>query len=140
MQWPEGGDDRAFEIAVLGESPILGPLREIERKRSVGPLPIVVHPCATVGEVGSPRILFVAGAAARRLPEVLERTRGRGVLTVTEGEGMAVKGAAVNFVLREGAVKFEINERALREAGILAGSQLMKLAIRVGGEPPERGR
>ncbi len=140
LQWPAESPPEAFEIAVLGDSPILGPLREIARKRTVGPLPIVIRPCTEVGQIGRPRILFVAGSASRWLPRVVEATRDGGVLTVAEGEGMAASGAAVGFVLRDGAVKFEMNEAVLQKARLQASSQLLKLAIRVGGESPGADR
>ena len=45
---------------------------------------------------------------------------------------------AINFVLKDGAVKFEMSEKALKEARIKVGSQLLKLAILVDGEKETR--
>jgi hypothetical protein len=47
---------------------------------------------------------------------------------------LAARGVAVNFVERDGNVKFEMNERALKESRIQAGSQLLKLAILIDAE------
>jgi hypothetical protein len=53
---------------------------------------------------------------------------------VGEAEGLGFLGVAVNFVLREGTVKFEMNEQALKKARIQTSSQLLKLAILVNGK------
>lgn len=140
LEWPEEKDDEAFTIAVLGESPIVEPLRAIAAKKTIGRKPIVVRPCSKVEEIGRPRILFVAKSAVLRLPGVLEKTQGTSILTVGEAEGLGSRGVAVNFVLRDGAVKFEMNERAFKAAGIHVGSQLLKLAILVDGEKGSGGR
>ncbi len=134
LQWPEEPEGEAFAIAVLGESGIVEPLRAIAGQKTVGSLPIVVRQCAAVEEIGRPRILFVARSAVLQLPRVLEKTRGTSILIVGEAEGLGSRGVAVNFVLRDGAVKFEMNERALDDARIQVGSQLLKLAILVDAE------
>lgn len=140
LQWPEEPADGAFAIVVLGRSDILGPLEEIARKKPVGSTPIVVRQCFDVEAVGRPRILFIAKSAADEVSRVLEKTRGTDILTVGEADGLGSRGVAVNFVLRDETIKFEMNESALREARIQVGSQLLKLAILVGKENGGGGR
>jgi hypothetical protein len=65
---------------------------------------------------------------------VLDKFRGTDTLIVGETEGLAARGAAINFVIRDESVKFEINLKALKDAGIQAGSQLLRLAIVIDGE------
>lgn len=131
LVWPEDGAFESCIIAVLGKSDILSPLREIAAKRTVDSRPLEIRECREVAGIGRPRILFLPASEAGRLSEVLAAVRGKDVLVVGETEGLAERGAAVNFVLREGTVRFEINVAALRGAGIQAGSQLLRLAILV---------
>ncbi len=134
LRWPAEIEPEAFTIVVLGESGIVAPLREIAKKKSVGPYPIVVRQCFEIAAIGRPRILFIPKSAASRISQVMEKTRGTDILTVGESEGLGLLGVAVNFVMREGTVKFEMNEKVLREARIQTSSQLLKLAILVGEE------
>ena len=134
LQWPAESKPEAFTIVVLGDSEVVAPLRRIAEIKTVGTLPIRVRQCARVEEVGHPRILFVSESATSLIPQVLERTRGADILTVGEASGPKARGLAVNFVLRGGSVKFQIDEGVLREARIQASSQLLRLAILVGGE------
>ena len=133
LQWPESGVGGNFEIAVLGDSAIVEPLAEIAAKKTVHQRPILIRRIRSLDELGRPQVLFVAKPAGPLLSEVLKATRGEAILTVGEEEGLAEEGLAVNFVLRDGAVKFEINESVLREYGIQPSSQLLKLAIPAGG-------
>lgn len=140
VQWPEAVEAGDLTIVVLGESGIVEPLREIARKRATGQSPIVVRQCLEVGQIGRPRILFIARSAVPQIARVLEATRGTDILTVGEAEGLAARGVAVNFVERDGTIKFEMSERTLREARVQVSSQLLKLAILVDEESGGGGR
>lgn len=131
LQWPEAGRPEAFTIVVLGKSGITAPLLKIAEMKTVGPMRIEVRSCSRIDEVGRPRILFIAESAAHLLPQALEKTRGKDILTVSELEGQRSRGVAINFVLRNDTIKFEINEKVLKEARIQASSQLLRLAILV---------
>jgi len=134
LQWPEGTEPEVFTIAVLGDSKITEPLLEIAKKKTVGTKSIVVRPCSKIEEIGRPRILFYAKSAVPEIAQVLEKIRGTDVLVVGEAEGLASRGVAINFILQEGTVKFEMNEKALNEARIRSSSQLLRLAILVEGK------
>lgn len=134
LQWPKASEAEVFTIVVLGKSGIVAPLEEIARKKTVGSARIVVRQCYEIGQIGHPRILFIARSAASELVRALEKTRGTDILTISEVEGFGRRGVAINFVERRGAIKFEMNEGQLRKSGIQAGSQLMRLAILVNAE------
>jgi len=140
LEWPEDNGLADYPIVVLGNGEIIAPLQEIAAKKSVGSVSIQVRQCSGLEDVGLPRILFISDSAADQLPAVLEKFRGTDVLIVGETEGLAERGAAINFIIRDEAVKFEINVKALKDAGIQASSQLLRLAVLVDGEKaaPER--
>ncbi len=140
VQWPAALEPGGLTIVVLGESGIVAPLQEIARKRALGQAPIVVRQCLEIGRIGRPRILFIARSAVPQIARVLEMTRGTDILTVGEAEGLAARGVAVNFVERDGTIKFEMSERTLKEARIQVSSQLLKLAILVDEENGGGGR
>lgn len=140
VEWPEALQPEGLTIVVLGESAIVPPLREIARKGAVGKAPIVVRQCFDVGQIGRPRILFIARSAVPLIAQVLEEIRGTDILTVGESEGLAARGVAINFVERNGTIRFEMSERTLRQTGIQVSSQLLKLAILVDEENGGGGR
>lgn len=138
VRWPAVPATEPFEIVVLGESDILAPLRAIASRKTVDGRPIVVRQAFAVGEIGHPRLVFVAKGSKVPLAEVIAAARGGGILTVSEAEGNAARGIALNFVPRGGSIGFEVNERAIREAGLSAGAQLLEIGIRVEPAGEER--
>ncbi|HPH44105.1 MAG TPA: YfiR family protein [Candidatus Aminicenantes bacterium] len=140
LQWPGEFDREPCPIVVLGDSAIWEPLQEISEKKTNGSVLLLVRRCEELKDAGRPRILFLSDSSAFLLPEALEKFRGTSVIVVGETEGLARRGAAINFVLRDEHVKFEINLDALKQAGIQAGSQLLRLALLVEGDKAAPGR
>lgn len=138
LRWPPDSSTAPFVIAVLGETVVVEPLREIAAKRKVGDREIVIRPVRSAAEAGDCQVLFIASTAPASPEDVCQAVAGKALLTIGEVTGFAARGVAVNFVLDEGRVKLEINLRALRRAGIEPSSKLLKLARLVddaGGEP-----
>jgi hypothetical protein len=56
---------------------------------------------------------------------------GYGVLTVGETSNMLESGGAINFIVEENKVRFEINLTAARDEKLTIRSQLLRLATKV---------
>ena len=132
VAWPEDAPAEAVSIVVFGESEITAPLLEIAKKKTVGPKPLFVRQCLDPAQIGRPQILFIAKSKTARLAQILKETEGTDILTVGEAAGLArAQGVAINFVLQDNAVRFEISEKAVSRTRLKIGSQLLKLAILV---------
>ena len=129
-------------IVVLGDSGIFAPLQEIAEKKTVGAMPIEVRQCSEIEDRSA-----APGSCSSPNPPSPGIARGAGE---NPGDGHpdrrrngrpgGTRGVAVNFVLRDGTVKFEMNDKALKEARIQASSQLLKLAILIDEEKADGGR
>jgi len=132
VEWPSEDSSNAFIIAVLGESGLLNPLREISRTKT---LPenrrIEVRHWRSLEEVDRCNILFISGSMGNRLDAILGMVEGKNWLTVSDTEGFAARGIAINFVLIRESVKFEINRKAIERAGLRVSAQLLRLGILV---------
>ena len=132
VKWPEAQKTGPFVIAVIGESDIRATLEQIARKRKVGEREIVVRTQPAVGDSLPPcHILFVSSSLENKLKDIKEKIKGKHILTVSDTEGFARKGVAINFVLVDGKLKFEINLKALAHVDLNLSSQLLKLGILV---------
>ena len=134
VQWPDLDASQDFKIAVLGDSPLLPLLEEISGRPTDGKKIRVEH-LRGVEEIGSCQILFIPAGEKERIDGILKKVAGRSILTVGESKGLAARGVAVNFVVVEGRLRFEINRRAAARAGLQISSELLKLAILVEGGP-----
>ena len=133
IQWPGGEPAEDFRIAVLGESGIAEPLRELARETPAEGRKIRTELLGSVEDIGRCHILFISASERARLPEILKKTEGRNILTVGESRGLAERGVVLNFVVVDGRLRFEINRRAADRAGLQISSELLKLAILVEG-------
>lgn len=129
FEWEGIEEKEYFEIVIFGESPIYEPLNEIAKKKLVFGKTIRVKNLMNVEEINYPQIIFISKNSTKKFKEIYEKFFKYPVLIIGEEEGLCEKGASINFVIREGLLKFEINQDSLREAGLKASSQLLKLSI-----------
>lgn len=132
IQWPNSDTSRTFEIAIIGDSNIIIPLKEIAEKKLVDNRKIEIKHCQDIQDINMCHILFISASENKRLHEILQKVKNRNILTISDCNGFAEEGVAINFVIIEGKVKFEISSGAINNAGLKVSSQLLKLAILVG--------
>ncbi|MCF7806985.1 MAG: YfiR family protein [Candidatus Marinimicrobia bacterium] len=134
ISWTTLDSAKTFTIGVYGLDDILVPLRQLARERETGGQTILVQKTETPEEVQSCDILFVPVSQAEVFHERRPEYPEVNILYVGESLGFATSDGAINFVKRQGKIKLEINREALREANLVASSQLLKLAELVGEE------
>jgi hypothetical protein len=127
IQWPSSSGD--FVIGVVGRSDIIPKLEEMAKARTVGSQKIVIKTFPTAASVDGCQMLFIPNSQSKSLEELKDKARKSNILIITETPGLASKGSNINFVLKEGKWKFELNKQATEDAGIKVSSELAKLAI-----------
>jgi hypothetical protein len=137
-QWPKnaaGGAKEKFIIGVLGKGDLNPALKKIAAGKTVQDKPIVLHHFASIGDYKPCHLLFIAAeaaadhkeSAAERLEAALQKTKGTPVLIVAENEGLAQKGATINFYIEDNNVKFEINLDAVKRADLQISSKVLRV-------------
>lgn len=136
VQWPKADErEGKFHIGIVGEPALRPFLDKIAASKTIEKKPIVIHHFTAVKDYQPCHILFVAAEAAQgtkesaeeRLNSALATVKGKAVLVVTEFNGAANKGAAINFFIEENRVKFEINPTAAKAAGLKISSKVLQL-------------
>ena len=133
IDWPTGafpGPADPAVICVTGEDPFGPVLDQAVRGQKIGGRAITVLRLDRVDKAGACNILFAA--ASRRQPpaEVLDRVRGQPVLTVTDDASDPAARGMIDFVLRDGRVRFRIDPRMAERSGLLISSKLLSLAVK----------
>jgi hypothetical protein len=133
VEWPPSAFAGPADPAVLcvtGEDPFGPMLDQAVRGQRVGDRPIVVMRLERV-ERGAPCTILFAAPSRRQPPAaVLERLRGQPVLTVTDDAGDPSARGMIDFVLRDGRVRFRIDSRAAERCGLVISSKLLSLAVK----------
>lgn len=129
VEWPSTNATNAipFRIGVPGDNPFGNALNEIVKGESVHGHKLIVEYSQDVEDLTNCRILFISNHEQQHLPAILEKLRGRPILTVSDCDGFARQGGIIAFYLNAGKVRFQINPEAADRAGLKLSSQLMRL-------------
>lgn len=123
-----------FVICVVGTDPVADVIDEAAKGQAVAGHPVrVLHLHASARDAHC-HILYVAlrGAAAAG---ALDDVRGKPVLTVTNAARDPRTTGIVNFLVLDNRVRFEIDQAAAAENGLVVSSKLLNLAYRVTPKP-----
>ena len=129
IEWDTLNNRKEFIIGVVNSSPITESFEEIARTKTVNNKKIIIRHFYTAEEIGECDILFISENSKISLKEILDITKSRNTLTISEQEGYAKQGTAINFIVINAKLKFEANTKAINSAGLTASSQLLKLAV-----------
>ncbi len=138
--WPEDSFAHAsapLQFCALGDAPFGRAWDALEGKR-VRNRSVTVRKLASVRESAGCQLIFVSKDRQAQVRELLEAVESRPVLIVGESEGFCEDGGTINFVIRDGKVRFQINPDAGQRAGIRLGAQLLRLAEIVSGKRGEQ--
>lgn len=133
VTWPStafASPSSAINLCVVGEDPLGATLDATVSGQRVGGHPVVIRRLNTIGRDSGCHILFVGGSDTQRTSQTLVAVRGSGVLTVTDAQGPGAMGI-VNFVIKDNRVRFDIDENAAAQNGLIISSKLLSLALNV---------
>jgi hypothetical protein len=77
------------------------------------------------------RLVFFGAANERGLSAALATVAGQPVLTLGDLDGFAARGGMVGLAVVDDALRFDVNLRAMRAAGMGLAAPVLKLARRV---------
>ncbi|MBI2882439.1 MAG: YfiR family protein [Candidatus Methylomirabilis oxyfera] len=137
IEWPaqtfSTGHDTVI-IGVLGEGPMERALAAVQGKTAKGRT-VAIERYKTVADLDYCHVLFISSSMDDQLPAILKRVKGWSALTVGDVEGSARRGAMINFITVEDAIRFEVNVGAAKRANLRISSELLGLAQVVLGVP-----
>ncbi len=133
VTWPDQKEVTEFKIGVLGSSSVYDSVVTTVKTRKVGEAPIGVLKFASMSEVGDVQILFADSAFCAQMPDfsekILLKISGKHMLLVTDMyDG---KKSMLNFIIRNGKMRFELNKSLCEKHGLTVSQQLVSLAAAV---------
>jgi hypothetical protein len=131
FDWTENMKTGNFTIEVLGHKSVFDELTKLTVGKTVGNQPIVVKNLNSIEQIGVSHILFIGHWQSRMISELLKKTIGNNTLVISESEGMLSQGSAINFVIRDNNIKFEINMSNAKNKGLKVDPRIRELACKV---------
>lgn len=135
-EWPDealAGSDKTIELCVVGDQSLDPAFQSINGK-TIGKRTLHVRFPAPGDSLEKCHILFIADSAPTSPAKIIAAVKGRPVLTIGDRKGFAEKGGVINFIIKEGKLRFEINRNSARQQGLTLSSRLLRLAILVDGK------
>ena len=138
IDWPAATFDRAdapFVIGVLGGTPLGNELEQIASGRQVSGHPVRVRLLGRGDSSAGSQVVFVGRGEGARLNGVAAATDGVPTLVVSESEGALAQGSAINFVVVDDKVRFDVALHAINRAGLKISARLLAVARVVQPDP-----
>lgn len=129
IEWDDDVFPNEFVIGIVGNSMIDEPLEEIAQSHKAANKQIKIRRYNSLDEIEKCNILFISKNVKISLVDILAKSDLKKTLIITEKVNYAQQGAGINFVILDKKLKFEINKKAMTDAGLKVSSQLLKLAI-----------
>jgi hypothetical protein len=116
-------------IGVAGDDAIADALRVLVAGRKAGERPVEIRPLPPGALPEGIHMLFVGRAASAHVPRLAPLAARRGVLLVTDYEGALDDGSAINLLVIEHRVRFEVSLDATERAGLKLSSRMLAVAL-----------
>ena len=129
--WPDNVmSSNELLVCSLSPQPLSGRLGALQGQQVQGRT-LQLRPSARAAEWQACHVLFIAAEDSQRLDSVLKTIARHPVLSISDAPNFAKAGGIIGLNLRDGRIRFVINQGAARQAGIKLSSQLLKLAEKV---------
>lgn len=132
LDWPESAKTGDFVIQVLGHKSVYDELTRLTQEKKVGFQTIMVQSISSPDQINThAQIIFVGHWQSKYLKDILNKVGTNPCLIVTEMEGLLDQGSAVNFIIRDNKMVFEVKTSNIDKHQIKTDRRLRELAYRV---------
>ncbi|MDH5476483.1 MAG: YfiR family protein [Cyclobacteriaceae bacterium] len=131
VKWPDSYSEGDFIIGVVGSSPIKPHLQKMASLKKVGNRLIRIVEYASADEIEKCNMIYVSDAESGNFQAIKDKLKGSSTLIITETDGLGKKGSAINFILKENKLLFELNQSEIKSAGLQISQELVKFAIMI---------
>ena len=131
VEWPKDAFDRndmPVSICMLSSKEFGDVVSKTVSGKTVADRPVVVRWTADLPEAAGCHILFIGSEFDKSHEEAVAALSQMSVFTVADQEGFARAGGIANFFRADKRIRFEINPRAAKKAGLKISSRLLRLA------------
>jgi len=121
-------DSNQFTITFFGKTSLENKLESYLKTQKINNKKIKIYQVFEVDNIQRPEILFISDIAEEQLVEILEYTKNKPILTISESKGFGKKGVLINFFTFQNTLRFEINKNGVEKANIKMNSYLYRVA------------
>jgi len=133
VNWPSSAmaaPNDPIRLCVIGRDPFGPDLDQAVAREHVDSHAVVVHRLSATASAKDCHIAFVGGSPSQSIAAMLDALRAKPVLTVTDAT-LGTDRGMVHFALKDGRVRFHIDDARAAQADLSISARLMSLALSV---------
>lgn len=131
VDWPDAQKRGNFVIGVMGGSSMYQQLVTKYNGKSIGVQPVEIRKITNSNNFSMCHVLFVDNDYGPSLPAVADNLKDQNTLLIAHRAGALSEGAAINFVVVDDNLKFELSVSNAEKHNLFVGSTLKSLALHV---------
>jgi hypothetical protein len=132
IEWPDEYKKGDFVIDIMGHKSVYDRLTNMLKRKKRGNQNFVVNNPTEVAEVSKDcNILFVGHWQSKKLKKALYKVGNKGTLIVTEKGGLLDHGAAINLMIKNNKILYEVKKSNISKYNLLYSNDLTSMAERV---------
>lgn len=134
VEWPPQAFERdrtPLAIGVLGSELLAGELAQVVAGREVNGRDILVRRLRAGETPTGLHVLFVGRGDGARVAQLAAAAKGQPLLIVSESDEAFALGSAINFLVVDDKVRFDVALRPVEQAGLKLSSRLLAVARKV---------
>lgn len=131
IEWPPAaffGTNSPITIGIIGEDNFGAALPSAVNAKTVGGRSFAIKHLSANDNLQGCQILFISGSESANTATILGKVGAQPILTVGEDGTFLEEGGIINFVLKNGNVRLEINLASSDKAGLKISSRLLAVA------------
>ncbi len=138
VEWPPSAASApVFNLCVVGDDPVAVAIDQAAKGQTVVGKPLVVKHLPTAAPDAGCQVMYLAGTDAQTVAQALVAMKGAPVLTVTDEASHPADRGIISFVIDANHVRFDIDDAAAAQSGLVISSKLLGLAHSVKPRSPE---
>ncbi len=134
-EWPESvlRDTHVMVLGIVGHNPFGNIFDQVTALRVKKRILVIRYLSSDPSkkELCQCQAIFISSTAERRASEIIHRVSSCPVLTISDISGFVDDGGMIAFDVENRKIRFLINLRAARKAGIGFSAQMLQLAVKV---------
>jgi hypothetical protein len=130
IEWPIETLNGEFVIYVYGSSVIYNELKDYTQGKLVGRRSITIKNVSTIDGIDNCSLLFVAFEKTKELKTITSKLNKSKTIIISEKDGALEEGSAINFLLDDNKIAYEIKRSNAEKAGLKLNSLLVTYAKR----------
>ncbi|KQU73367.1 hypothetical protein ASE08_12870 [Rhizobacter sp. Root16D2] len=134
IEWPPQAFEREhapIAIGVLGSEQLAGELAQAVAGREVNGHDVLVRRLHAGDTAAGLHVLFVGRSDSARIAQIAATVKGQPLLIVSESDDAFALGSAINFLVVDDKVRFDVALRPVEQAGLKVSSRLLAVARKV---------